>query len=170
MAALENQPPLAEQPLFLHANFLHATALIIGEHGLLIRGASGAGKSTLALDLLRASALAGKFARLVGDDRIGLKVQSGRLIASPHPEIAGWIELRNIGLVARPYERRCVVHSLVDLGEGAERFPSNGNLVVELLGVKIYHLFLNSSEISSSRCVLAVEALIERAASETKVI
>lgn len=49
---------------------VHGTAAVVGEAGVLIRGASGAGKSSLALALVDAAAARGLFARLVGDDRI----------------------------------------------------------------------------------------------------
>ena len=50
---------------------IHASAVAVGKHAVLIRGASGSGKSRLAFDLIlagRAGIL--KTASLVGDDRV----------------------------------------------------------------------------------------------------
>ena len=58
---------------------IHACALVIGETGVLIRGASGAGKSSLVLALLEAAAAKGLFARLVADDRVALRASETRI-------------------------------------------------------------------------------------------
>ena len=49
---------------------VHATAIVIGETGVLIRGRSGSGKSSLALALVARVRLAGGFAAFVADDRV----------------------------------------------------------------------------------------------------
>ena len=46
---------------------VHASAVAIGEAGILIRGPSGAGKSSLALALIALAQLQGRFARLIAD-------------------------------------------------------------------------------------------------------
>ena len=51
------------------AGYIHATVVLVGEAGVLIRGASGSGKSALALALMSEAGRRGLFARLVGDDR-----------------------------------------------------------------------------------------------------
>ncbi len=81
---------------------VHGTALAIGEVGLLIEGDSGSGKSSLAAALLRDAARRGCFGRLVGDDRVAIIPAAGRLIARPHPAIAGLLEVRG----CRPGRRR----------------------------------------------------------------
>ena len=48
---------------------LHATALVVGESGVLLRGPSGAGKSSLALALIWAARERAVFAALIADDR-----------------------------------------------------------------------------------------------------
>ncbi len=58
------KPPPAPLPT------LHATALIVGDAGVLIRGRSGAGKSRLAEELVEAAQARGWFGRLVADDRV----------------------------------------------------------------------------------------------------
>ncbi len=77
---------------------LHASAVVIAEAGVLICGPSGAGKSSLAFALITAAEDAGLFARLVGDDRIGIESRGGRLIAHGHPMILGKIERRGQGI------------------------------------------------------------------------
>lgn len=82
-----------------------ASCVAIGADGaaraVLIEGPPGCGKSSLAL------ALIDRGARLVGDDgvrltQMGLPGMVGRLIASPPPNIAGLLEIRNVGLVRFP--------------------------------------------------------------------
>ena len=64
--------------------------------GVLIEGAPGSGKSSLALALIDRGAV------LVGDDAVTLESRDGRLHAAPPPNIAGLIEIRNVGLVELP--------------------------------------------------------------------
>ncbi|MDB5649623.1 MAG: hprK, partial [Hyphomicrobiales bacterium] len=70
---------------------VHASALVVGETGILVRGRSGTGKSSLVMALLDAAARRNLFARLVADDRVCLHVAGDRLLATPHPAIAGLI-------------------------------------------------------------------------------
>ena len=73
-----------------------------GEVGILIRGPSGAGKSRLAFDLILAGR-AGQIppTQLVGDDRLLLAAEDGRLVVRPAAELEGLIEIRGLGI------RRC---------------------------------------------------------------
>lgn len=73
-----------------------ASCVALGGRGLLIEGPPGSGKSSLAL------ALIDRGATLVGDDGVVLELRDGRLWALPPPNIAGLIEIRNVGLVALP--------------------------------------------------------------------
>ena len=116
---------------------IHASCVVLGEAGILIRGDSGSGKSTLARDLLDHAEAAGLFGRLVCDDRVALSVRSGRLVARALPAIAGRLEIRGIGLVALPYEPAAVVRLVVDCGSPAPRFPEEAGLQIELLGVTL---------------------------------
>ena len=117
---------------------VHATCILCGETGILIRGGSGAGKSKLGRDLIRAGERGGGFARLVADDRVRLRAASGRLIARPVPPLEGVIEIRGFGLASAPHAPACVVGLVVDLVAGeAERMPDPDALVVEVLGVRL---------------------------------
>jgi serine kinase of HPr protein (carbohydrate metabolism regulator) len=104
--------------------YIHATAVAIGEAGILIRGPSGAGKSRLALELIAEARRRGLFGRLVGDDRVTIAPHGGRLVAIGHPAIAGQIESRGEGILDFSYERAVVIRLVVDLAEEApERLP-----------------------------------------------
>jgi HPr kinase/phosphorylase len=106
------------------ATYIHATALAIGETGILIRGPSGAGKSRLTLELIADAARRQLFARLVGDDRVAVTARGGRLIARPHPAIAGQIESRGEGIVAEPHEAAAVIRLVIDVGANSAAAPA----------------------------------------------
>jgi HPr kinase/phosphorylase len=134
-------PTKQEQPAANgEGRYLHASAIVIGEAGVLIRGPSGAGKSSLAFALIAAAQGAGFFARLVGDDRVGIEVQGGRLIARGHPAILGKIERRGHGIFQMPALPAAIVR-LVILLTGAEeappRHPERDELHTVVAGVKL---------------------------------
>ena len=119
---------------------LHATAVMIGEAGLLIRGSSGAGKSSLAFALIAAAGGAGFFARLVGDDRVEIEARSGRLIARGHPAILGQIERRGQGIFEMAALPAAIVRMVILLAGAAEtaaRYPEPDGLSTTLAGVKL---------------------------------
>jgi serine kinase of HPr protein (carbohydrate metabolism regulator) len=68
----------------------------ISGRGVLIEGEPGSGKSSLALALIDRGAV------LVGDDAVTLESRGDRLWALPPPNIAGLIEIRNVGLARLP--------------------------------------------------------------------
>jgi hypothetical protein len=102
---------------------IHATAIAIGESGILIRGVSGAGKSRLALAVITKAQSKGLFARLICDDRVQLTLSGGRLLAHAHPAIAGMIEERGAGIMTLTYEASAVVRAVVDLIGPAAALP-----------------------------------------------
>lgn len=117
---------------------VHASCVVLGEAGVLIRGASRAGKSTLARRLVESRAAQGGFARLVADDRTLLAARNGRLIARPVPAIAGMIEIRGLGLCRMPYEPACILRLVVDLQSGETvRFPEEAEAEIRLLRVRL---------------------------------
>lgn len=121
------------------AGTVHATCIVIGECGVLIRGPSGAGKSALARDLL-AQTGPQTFARLVADDRVILTPAHGRLIAAPHPRITGQIEQRGLGIIARAHEPACVIALVLDLGETVERMPGAESESAQISGIAVPRL------------------------------
>ena len=62
----------------LAPGIMHGTCVDISGKGVLAVGKSGTGKSTLALELIAFSG------RLVADDQVMLKVENGKVIASPY--------------------------------------------------------------------------------------
>jgi HPr kinase/phosphorylase len=121
-------------------HFIHATAVMVGEGAVLIRGASGAGKSQLALAVIGAGTGRGIFTRLIGDDRVGLEVASGRLLVVGHPSIAGLIEERGTGLLSQNIALQGVVRLCVDLVEAAPRLPQEAERLVEIEGIPLPRL------------------------------
>ncbi len=104
---------------------IHASAVLVGAHAVLIRGPSGAGTSRLAFGLIEA-AMTGRlpFARLVADDRAVTEVHHGRLLVRPAQALAGLIEIRGLGICRLPYEPVAAVGLVVDLDAAdAERLP-----------------------------------------------
>ena len=80
---------------------LHATAVAVGEKGLLILGPSGAGKSYLAIEMLALGA------DLISDDRVWLRNDGSRLMLHSAEPLAGRIEVRGLGVISCPM-RPCV--------------------------------------------------------------
>lgn len=120
---------------------IHASAALVGEFGVLIRGASGSGKSALLLEMLAADPGG---AWLVADDRVILEAVNGRLLAQVPADIAGLIEIRGIGIVRRPYVARVVVHLVVDLEQAGAcpRLPEEDEASAALAGIAVPRLAL----------------------------
>jgi serine kinase of HPr protein (carbohydrate metabolism regulator) len=118
---------------------IHATALVLGHRGILIRGPSGSGKSSLALSLLQSTG--GTFSRLVGDDRIYLEAAHGRLLMRPPMALQGLIEIRGIGIVRMPFEPVAVAHLVVDIAASdVQRLPQSEDLSASIAGVTLTRL------------------------------
>jgi HPr kinase/phosphorylase len=123
--------------------YLHANCVVLGDAGVLIRGPSGSGKSGLSHALIALAESRGHFARLVGDDRIGIKVAGGRLIASGHPAIAGQIEIRGSGIVRIPYENQVVVRLVADIEPSiVERLPEDTKSIDNLFGISVRRIIV----------------------------
>ncbi|PSJ58043.1 HPr kinase/phosphorylase [Kumtagia ephedrae] len=97
---------------------LHATGIVVGDRGILIRGESGSGKTTLALAVIAAARAAGRFATLVADDQLLLARRNGRLVCTAPAAIAGLVEVR--GSTPQPigHEAAAVVDLLIRLVDG----------------------------------------------------
>jgi HPr kinase/phosphorylase len=120
------------------AEALHACCVVVGEAGLLLRGPSGSGKSMLARRIVEAAALRGGFARLVGDDRVVVRISGGRVLARPHPALKGYVEVRGVGIVEAEPEPACVLSLLVDVdGAEAARMPEPAFLRGQCLGIEL---------------------------------
>lgn len=118
---------------------IHATCVLLGARGVLIRGPSGSGKSRLALRLLQAAERGRiRFARLVSDDRTLVSAVNGRLLARPVPQLAGLMEIRGSGIRQLAHEPMAVVALVVDLAAAGERMPADS--WVELAGIRLDRL------------------------------
>jgi HPr kinase/phosphorylase len=118
---------------------VHASAVLVGPHAVLVRGPAGSGKSRLVLSLIEA-ARGGRlpFARLVADDRVLLASSHGRLLARAPQGIAGLIEVRGLGIRRLDHEPVAVVGRVVDLAAAeAPRLPEAADQAVDIAGIKL---------------------------------
>jgi HPr kinase/phosphorylase len=124
---------------------IHASAVLVGDRAVLIRGPSGSGKSRLAFDLILAGR-AGQIpaAVLVGDDRVYLQVIQERLVVRPARELAGLIEIRGLGIRRIDFAEQADVGLVVDLTatDGA-RMPAPDALFASVDGVLIPRIPVN---------------------------
>ncbi|THD54356.1 MAG: serine kinase [Bradyrhizobium sp.] len=118
---------------------VHASAVLVGNRAVLIRGPSGSGKSHLAFDLI----LAGRSgqiapAMLIGDDRVHLGARGGQLIVRPAPALAGLIEIRGLGIRRCDYVNEAPVGLVVDLeAADAARLPAPEALLAHISGIQL---------------------------------
>ena len=122
--------------------WIHATALLVAEGAVLIRGASGSGKSQLALALMAEARRRGLFTRLIGDDRVRLTTTGARVIVQGHPSIGGWIEERGSGILPEIQEAAGLVRCVVDLVDAPPRLPETESAEALLEGVPVPALAL----------------------------
>jgi HPr kinase/phosphorylase len=120
---------------------VHASCVVLGEAGILIRGESGAGKSTLARALVEFACSRGRFARLVSDDRTRLSARHGFVLARPVASVAGRVEIRGTGIVQVVHEPAAVLRLVIDLSsEEPPRLPEAEDRSVRLCGVLVPRL------------------------------
>lgn len=139
---------------------IHATALVVGDRGILIRGRSGSGKSSLALALMARCRAQGRFARLVADDRVEIAPANGRLLSRAPAAIAGLCEVHGWGLHPVGYEPCAVIDLVVDLvpPDQARRYAED--LTQSALGCRLPALAL--AERNQGAAVTALLAFLEQ--------
>jgi HPr kinase/phosphorylase len=118
---------------------VHASAVLVGNRAVLIRGPSGSGKSRLAFDLILAGR-AGQIppALLIGDDRVHLEAGTAQLVVRPARQLAGLIEIRGLGIRRCDFAEQAVVGLVVDLcADDAERLPPPEALLTRIDGAEI---------------------------------
>ncbi len=120
---------------------VHASAALVGERGVLVRGASGSGKSALVLALIADNPAANA---LVADDRVALAAVNGRIVASVPPALAGLIELRGQGILSQPHVSPAVIDLVVDLAPAADcpRLPEPAETRTSIAGIALPRLML----------------------------
>jgi HPr kinase/phosphorylase len=140
---------------------VHASAVLVGERALLIRGAAGSGKSRLAWALLEAGRTGALlYAQLVADDRVRIFPANGRLLAAAPETIRGMIEVRGLGLRRVACEPLALVGLLVDLdaADGA-RLPEAAAGEAELFGVKLPRLAIGAGAAALSLVLTAISSV-----------
>ena len=117
---------------------IHATAVSIDGHGVLITGPSGAGKSDLALRLI------GRGAKLVADDRVVTRVNSGSVSLSAPANLAGLLEVHGIGVVELDHQAMAPLNLVVELvgRDAVERLPEDP--ATDILGHQIARVRLHA--------------------------
>lgn len=100
---------------------LHGTLIAWLGKGVLIMGLSGTGKSQLALAMMAETPPA----HLIGDDRIHVREENGRLIGAAPPQLQGLIERFGMGLERHEALERYAIDLVVELKprDEIERMP-----------------------------------------------
>ncbi|MBZ9656954.1 HPr kinase/phosphorylase [Phyllobacterium lublinensis] len=129
---------------------VHATAVVVGDRGVLICGPSGAGKSSVARALIDRAIARAIFAAVVSDDQCRLQAVSGRLICSVPAALRGGLEVRGSGLHEVDHEAVAVIHLVAELIEAdrAVRFADGAEIQLE--GVCVPHILLPQREIEAA--------------------
>ena len=140
---------------------LHGACIALCETGIPLRGPWGAGKSSLAL--LLADAADGAF---VADDRVVCTVREGRLVACPHPSLAGRVEIRGQGILpvaelGIPFRQEVVLDLAVDLVETAPRLPEPPEAAA-LLGLTLPRLVLDRGVRAAGLAPLLIRAALRK--------
>ena len=137
---------------------IHASCVAIGGHAVLICGVSGAGKSDLALRLLD------RGAALVSDDYTILQRQDAELLASAPANIAGYIEVRGVGIVEWPCIAAAPVVLGIRLDVPPERLPPDPLPTRTILGISVPFLALDGTQASAAiKVELAMRRIVDAA-------
>ena len=136
---------------------IHASAVLIGERGVLIRGTAGSGKSSLVLRLLDRDPAT---TWLVADDRVIVAAHHGHLVATVPPAIAGLLEIRGHGIVSRPYVSPVLIGLVVSLRPPGDcpRLPEPDAATTNLAGIALPLLTLPIGDPAGAERVRAVVA------------
>lgn len=137
---------------------VHATAVLVGDRGVLVTGASGSGKSSVANALADRASARGVFASLVCDDQCLLQEVSGRLICTAPETLRGGVEVRGAGLFEVNHEAQAAIHLVVQLVAPEQAIRFSDNTALQLQGVAIAQLILPAREIEAA--CRAIEARI----------
>lgn len=137
---------------------VHASVVALDDRGVMITGHAGAGKSTLARALVADWSARGRFAALVADDQVFVSAVAGRLIARPPERIAGLVEVHGLGIKSVPHLAAVRLAQIVQLMEGAPRWPPIDAGHTVLAGISVPAVC--HSQRNTVATVLAVRALL----------
>lgn len=140
----------------------HAACLLIGRHGILLRGESGSGKSQLRRYLANQCRHDGLFSALISDDYVHLMAPeaSDALIAIAPEATFGKQEIRGVGICPLEGEEKVEkvvrLHLVVDLvaPEQIVRMPELENTHMSLLNRTIHKL-----EVPRQDCITASDLI-----------
>lgn len=127
---LPSQPSCYEPFPLTARTLFQASCVAIDGRGILIAGPPGSGKSSLTLALLD------RGAQLVGDDGVILSRTNTGLTATPVPEIAGLLEIRNVGLVQVEALGSATIALMIRLSPDAPRYVEHAPRE-QIFGVEI---------------------------------
>lgn len=117
---------------------IHATAIAVGNKGLLFVGPSGIGKSAMAFTCLSIARRAGAFAALVADDQVFLHRSDEKVIATCPTSIAGMMEIRGSGIVRMEHVPSMSIDlaiRVVSLADTERLPPESEDLNLEQIGL-----------------------------------
>lgn len=122
---------------------LHASCVAIGGKGVLLLGKSGSGKSDLALRLIDGGA------KLVADDRVEIKAQGKKLMASAPIKLKDKLEMHGVGIVKISAKDKIELALAVSLvgRDAVERMPETTFFDCE--GQQLPLLFLHAFDAST---------------------
>jgi serine kinase of HPr protein (carbohydrate metabolism regulator) len=121
----------------MKGELIHATCVLIGEIGVMLRGPSGSGKSDLALRLIDRGAV------LVGDDYVDALAVDDTLQVTVPGRIGGLIEVRGVGILSFPHRPKATIRLAIELiadSETQERLPDPRQTVIAGVTLPIYRL------------------------------
>lgn len=105
---------------------IHATAISINDHGVLLVGPSGSGKSDLAVRLIDRGAV------LISDDVVFIEQDEAKPLLKIAPNIEGQIELRGVGIIKVLHRNSAVMRMVAEMDAPTERIPAeNPSMDVE---------------------------------------
>lgn len=134
---------------------VHATAIAINDHGVLLVGPSGSGKSDLALRLIDRGAV------LISDDAVYIEQSSGKALLQAAPNIEGRIELRGVGIIEVPHTKYTAMRMVAEMAAPDERIPST-NLSTNIAGHSVPSVKIAALEASAPLKVeYALRSIIE---------
>lgn len=121
---------------------IHANAVAIDGHGVLIIGQSGTGKSDLSLRLID------RGAALVSDDHCHIVRRDGIIYANAPDRLRGKIELRGIGICESAHIAQAPLAMLVRLASDYDRYPLDHGQET-IVGVTLPVIRINAYEASA---------------------